>query len=145
MKQPNATLGEVIYDARHNVGKTLRQLSEETGISLGSLHALEHNVTRTPSPANLALLAPALGVWILDLYEAAGYGFPIEIDTLGSDFVHKLAGLSPEARVRVRDLTEELWKAEHPELGGTFGQSMGYDNPHYLKDEYYDDLEEDAS
>lgn len=72
----NRTLGAVLKAARTRVGKTLRAVQEETGISNGYLSQLESDAVKMPSPHHLHLLARAYEARYADFMTAAGYPLP---------------------------------------------------------------------
>jgi transcriptional regulator with XRE-family HTH domain len=62
VKEQAQRIGRMIATARRNKGWSLRQLSNETGISHTWLLKLEHGEYVTPAPDRLIRVADALGV-----------------------------------------------------------------------------------
>ncbi len=62
IKEQANRIGRMIATARRNKGWSLRQLSNETGISHTWLLKLEHGEYVTPAPDRLIRVADALGV-----------------------------------------------------------------------------------
>jgi transcriptional regulator with XRE-family HTH domain len=71
-----AKLGSFLAKARTAVGKSLRTVERETGISNAYLSQLETGKIKTPAPQNLHLLAGAYNVSYELLMELAGYPVP---------------------------------------------------------------------
>lgn len=65
------TLGQVLQEARHEKGWSLRQVGAEVDISLPYLHDIEHN-RRIPADAVLRKLGQALGLDLDVIFSLAG-------------------------------------------------------------------------
>jgi HTH-type transcriptional regulator, competence development regulator len=70
------TLGQLLKEARRELGLTLREIERTSGISNGYLSLLESDKVKQPSPKHLAELSRALVVPYADLMRAAGYLLP---------------------------------------------------------------------
>lgn len=65
------TFGEVFKAARKNAGKTLREVSEYTGLSIGNISDIEHSRRRPPKREILQQLEDFYGVRRNQLVRAA--------------------------------------------------------------------------
>jgi transcriptional regulator with XRE-family HTH domain len=71
-----AKLGTFLAKSRASVGKSLRAIERETGISNAYLSQLETGKIKAPAPQNLYLLADAYDVPYELLMELAGHPVP---------------------------------------------------------------------
>ena len=69
-------LGQTLKTCRQQVGKTLRDVEGETGISNGYLSLLESDAVKQPSPNHLHKLSEYYHVGYARLMELAGYVAP---------------------------------------------------------------------
>jgi transcriptional regulator with XRE-family HTH domain len=76
MTEPLHKLGSFLASARNAVGKTLRAVEGETGISNAYLSQLENGKIKVPSPQTLHKLANVYGVSYELLMELAGCPVP---------------------------------------------------------------------
>lgn len=98
-------LGDLLVEARHGAGITLKAAAKEAGISVGSLSLLEQGKHRSTSLERLASLAEVYSVEPTDFIEAAGY-----------DLAPALPTLTPYLRTKYRQLPAEA----HDEIAAAF-------------------------
>ena len=73
MAATNETLAQALSRLRSEVGLSLRQLQDRTGIDRSVISRIESGEVKKPTPETLQKLAVALGVKASRLYTATGY------------------------------------------------------------------------
>ena len=107
MMEPMQKLGSFLASARNAVGKTLRAVEGDTGISNAYLSQLENGKIKTPSPQNLHKLANAYGVSYELLMELAGFPVPNALGSQSS--TNRMVGrIGPVTEVEEDALVEYL-------------------------------------
>ncbi|MGW4475845.1 helix-turn-helix domain-containing protein [Nonomuraea sp. NPDC004354] len=82
-QQPAPTLGQYLDAARKHARYSLRQLAQESGITLSSLYRLLSDDVDRPSTVNLMRLAQVLDLNPADVFARAGVNAPSpDLDTL---------------------------------------------------------------
>jgi transcriptional regulator with XRE-family HTH domain len=106
------TLGQLLRATRKRLGKTLREVERETGISNGYLSQVESDAVRQPSPNHLHKLADAYGLDYSHLMTLAGYVPAAEFGAASNSGPHPgLAGieeLTKDDLKKVRAYIEDL-------------------------------------
>jgi HTH-type transcriptional regulator, competence development regulator len=107
MTEPLQKLGSFLASARNAVGKTLRAVERDTGISNAYLSQLENGKIKTPSPQTLHKLALTYSVSYELLMELAGFPVP---NGLGSRTAANsiAARIGPVTQVEEEALVEYL-------------------------------------
>lgn len=61
--------GKKLYEIRKKSGKTMRQISIESGVTEGQIRNIESGVTRNPRIETLAALAKVLSCEVIDFMD----------------------------------------------------------------------------
>ena len=106
------TLGELIKNAREQLGISQRELSRQTGIDNNTIAKIERNIRKKPNVLILKKIAFILGIEVKPLLKAAGYS--------AEDIKFELSAIGYDMAVRAEDgsiiLMEELTQRKSEEL-----------------------------
>lgn len=75
----NTRLGDLVTSHRKAQGRSARDVAREAQIDIHTMTKLEKGHYASPSPLTLKGVARALGIPILELFDAAGYVTPFDL------------------------------------------------------------------
>jgi HTH-type transcriptional regulator, competence development regulator len=108
----SVTLGHLLKTTRVRLGKTLREVEGETGISNGYLSQLESGLVKQPSPNHLHKLAEVYALEYARLMELAGYAIARQIAATNgkpmSPALESIADLPEEDRRKIEAYIKDL-------------------------------------
>ncbi|HSX65946.1 helix-turn-helix domain-containing protein [Nocardioides sp.] len=102
------TLGDVLRNARHEAGYTIKGLAQMSGVPGSQIAKLEHDEVQKPNVGHLATLAGPLNLNIYTLYKAAGYRTPDSISGLAPELEEALSRMPRDLLAKVERYIEEL-------------------------------------
>lgn len=75
----NTELGDLVAQHRQAQGRSARDVARRAGIDIHTMIKLEQGHYANPSPNTLRGVSAALGVPLLELFQAAGYVTPYDL------------------------------------------------------------------
>lgn len=103
----NQSLGTYLQSRRLELGRSLDDVAEASGLHKSYWSKLENGVYDSPSPKHLKVMARTLGVSIEDLYGLAGYDIPERLPTF-QPYLRAKYELPPEAIAQMEQYFEML-------------------------------------
>lgn len=116
------SFGSALNQARLRKGMSMRQLADASGLAVGQIHKLEHDLVKKINPVHVAALAEALGVQRLHFYFAAGFDGAMALSHLHPELVRRLTELPPGRQKRLIEAIDEL----------DIYDNANWDGPHVL-------------